>query len=625
MNEDLHTHVGPYLKGEQIGGGGFAQVFRSYDAESGRDIALKVVALVNKTSEKVALAEEYGAKLQKKLNQAHPKIAAVYHTGTDRQRKSFYVCMELVRGEDLSEILRREGPLPETRAVAITQQLCDILERVHAFSGNVDGQPKSGVVHGDLEPQNVRLEAGDQVRVFDFGIATALSETRNFTKEVGRTPLYLSPERVEHGTMDRDSDIWSIGVILYEMLQGHPPFQGLSEKEIENKILHGRPASLPDCSPRLQEILRTVLNRDLSRRYRSAAEFKAALTGLQQGTAGRSGVSGSSAPPVPGPGVTVRTPGPAISQASRPRPPAPAPAPAAPLAPSAIRRPVSALVRMTRSLGRVRKSALLAILAVYLVVQSFVWHRAGQIGDAIHSAGRPDLLALAETYGDLQLPALPDLIALYPARGPLMGALTDAGDRIIAEYHLDQPDSQKSDWQQARAYYQAAYEIDDSPEILARVLYCEAHLLRWERLEYRRQGRTAEGERVLDDAIALFERAASLDPEWRDPFLGLARVFAYTRVDLEELQKAIEAGVARGHPRGKREVAQLADGHRMRCQDLYDEALRGSGSRRGQTLIEARSHCRESIGLYGEIEGFARAEENRRRADSILRKIDDRL
>jgi serine/threonine-protein kinase len=178
--------------------------------------------------------------------------------------------MEWCDGRLLREILD-EGRIPQERAIHIAIGVLDALEYIHA----------NGVVHRDLKPENIMVDANDNVKLIDFGIAGDAAAKRltyaNFTAAIG-TPNYISPEQVKGKRGDGRSDLYSMGVILYEMLTGKLPFTGPSPMAAMNERLlnHPVPPSVADASvsPQLQEILYRALERDPKNRYAHAREFK---------------------------------------------------------------------------------------------------------------------------------------------------------------------------------------------------------------------------------------------------------------------------------------------------------------------------------------------------------------
>ncbi|HEV7518426.1 MAG TPA: protein kinase, partial [Thermoanaerobaculia bacterium] len=190
----------PHLLGKQtvdrfeikdfLGRGAIGDVLLAWDPEKSRFVALKVVR-VSKSDPEMLEAEKNGLILQAQLAAVAPQVAAVYEAGQDGD--FFWVAMEYVAGTDLAEILAK-GPLPEARAVAITLELVSMLEVCHEFSAEVSGRRIFGIVHGDIKPENIRLQEGDRVRVLDFGIAKHLSQTRRFTVNLFGSLPYTPPE-----------------------------------------------------------------------------------------------------------------------------------------------------------------------------------------------------------------------------------------------------------------------------------------------------------------------------------------------------------------------------------------------------------------------------------------------
>src|SRR6185295_5230961 len=184
--------VGRFELRDFLGRGAIGDVYLAHDPDTGREVALKVVR-VHHTDPEMLEAERNGVALQAQISQAAPQVAAVYEWG--EQDGLFWVAMEYVDGADLSQSLSR-GPLPEDRAATIAHQLCEMLEACHQFSAEIAGRKVYGIVHGDIKPENLRLQVGDRVRVLDFGIAKHLSVTRRFTVNLFGSLPYTPPERL---------------------------------------------------------------------------------------------------------------------------------------------------------------------------------------------------------------------------------------------------------------------------------------------------------------------------------------------------------------------------------------------------------------------------------------------
>ena len=244
---------------------GMASIYRAVDTRNDRVVALKVPHPDLEADpilfDRFKREADIGAKLD------HPQVMRVFG---DENRSRIYMVMEWCDGRLLREILD-ERRIPQERAIHIAIGVLDALEYIHA----------NGVVHRDLKPENIMVDAQDNVKLIDFGIAGDAAAKRltyaNFTAAIG-TPNYISPEQVKGKRGDGRSDLYSMGVILYEMLTGKLPFTGPSPMAAMNERLlnHPVPPSVadPSVSPQLQEILYRALERDPKNRYAHAREFK---------------------------------------------------------------------------------------------------------------------------------------------------------------------------------------------------------------------------------------------------------------------------------------------------------------------------------------------------------------
>jgi serine/threonine-protein kinase len=267
------SQIDSYRIEAPIARSGMASIFRAIDIRDDRVVALKIPhpdmeadpILFDRFQRESAIGE--------KLN--HPKVMRVFG---GEKRSRVYMVMEWCEGRLLRQILD-EGPFSQERALRITVAVLDGLEYIHA----------NGVVHRDLKPENIMVDDQDNIKLIDFGIAGDSAARRltyaNFTATLG-TPNYISPEQVKGKRGDGRSDLYAMGVILYEMLSGKVPFTGPSPLAAMNDRLlnHPMPPRIanPAISPELQEVLYRALERDPKNRYAKASAFAWDLEHLDQ-------------------------------------------------------------------------------------------------------------------------------------------------------------------------------------------------------------------------------------------------------------------------------------------------------------------------------------------------------
>jgi serine/threonine-protein kinase len=253
---------------EQIGSGGMAVVYRGMDTLLQRQVAVKI--LRDRFSGDPSFLARFRREAQSAANLDHPNIVTVYDVGQDGERH--YMVMEYVAGQDLKTLIRQKGHLAVDEAVDIAVQICEGVGHAH----------QAGLVHCDIKPHNVLLTEDGRAKVVDFGIARALSESGLTESEtVWGSPLYFSPEQASGDPPSPASDVYSIGVIMYEMLTGAPPFQAENATALAMLHLQEEPAPLaarnPQVPSQLEEIVHTVLSKEPSARYRTAAQLARVL------------------------------------------------------------------------------------------------------------------------------------------------------------------------------------------------------------------------------------------------------------------------------------------------------------------------------------------------------------
>lgn len=254
-----------YHLDDAVARSGMATIFRATDQRNGRQVAIKVphpeVESDPALFDRFRREEEIGRRLD------HPGVMKVFPKEDSNQ---VYMVMEWVDGKLLRQLLQQERKLPLEQTVSILLQICDVLEYVH----------KHDVVHRDLKPENVMIDDQGRIKLIDFGIAASAGARRltfaNFSKTMG-TPDYISPEQVKGKRGDVRSDIYALGVMLYEMSTGALPFSGPNPFAVMNSRLLNSPVPPrelnPEISPQLQEIIYRALEREPKNRYASVREL----------------------------------------------------------------------------------------------------------------------------------------------------------------------------------------------------------------------------------------------------------------------------------------------------------------------------------------------------------------
>lgn len=266
---------------ELVGAGGMATVYRGQDLLLERVVAVKF--LREPYASNPAFRERFLQEARSVARLDHPHIVHIYDVGEDAQQQP-YIVMELVRGEDLKTLIRREGPLPVPLALNLIRQMCEGVGHAH----------RAGIIHCDLKPQNILVTPEGKIKVADFGIARAFHEDLpgapvELEKVVWGSPHYLSPEQASGRPPTPAVDVYSLGVILYEMLTGVPPFHDADPNALIMKHLREEPVPPTQLNPRippgLELLVRKVLSKQPAQRYRNADQFGMAVDSyLQQGT-----------------------------------------------------------------------------------------------------------------------------------------------------------------------------------------------------------------------------------------------------------------------------------------------------------------------------------------------------
>ena len=250
---------------EQLGKGGMAVVYRARDLMLERSVAVKV--LRESYSRDSAFLDRFRQEAKAAANLSHPNIVTVHDFGLDEGQ--LFIVMEYVPGTDLKTLIKQRGRFTPEEALPLIIQACAGIGYAH----------RAGLIHCDVKPQNMLVTPDMRLKVTDFGIARALSTIHPDEKSevVWGSPQYFSPEQASGAAPSPASDVYSLGIVMYEMLTGSLPFHATTAAELARLHLEAEPVPvseiLPDISPALEQILKKVLAKEPSQRYRTADQL----------------------------------------------------------------------------------------------------------------------------------------------------------------------------------------------------------------------------------------------------------------------------------------------------------------------------------------------------------------
>ena len=584
-----HT-FGKFRVLRKLPGGAMGAVYEAFDTAVNCKVALKLIDHgTDPDSLEILAAERRGAALHERLSQLDERICRIYEYGD--HDNFFYIAMEFIEGHDLAELLAGDGVGPPF-AARIAADICQALEQAHHFRYSVDGEEYRGVVHGDIKPRNIRITTAGAVRLLDFGIAKALSETRKQTRNLFGSIQYSSPERLKTGDVDASSDLWAVAVVLYETLARKPYFQGGNPAKTEHAIRNYtalRP--MPDnAPPALQAILARALAPDPAERYPTAGEFRDDLVAYLEDR--------PIAALEPDLAATRRTTAADAGGSAETRRTSPAPADTPDEATRRTSRPVPLRKRGLSPKWRpVRRAALAACVLLALLL---AWHEislareAGRLRAALRSEQLKDLGEAWNRYSALAESSYFPFM-LRTARTALLDKMLERADATIHSYrHSDAV--RESDWIVARdVAARALHLVPGDRDVTARVRLSQGHVNRI-------RGAITGNAKLSAVAREQFEEASRLTPRSPDPYLGLARLYVYNLRDVDAAEEALRQAGKRGFELGERETGHLADGHRYRGDQFLREADKAHSAREEKEYLErAKKAYQRSQDLYSSI------------------------
>jgi serine/threonine-protein kinase len=404
---------GRYRIEELLGHGGMGRVYRGTDLVLGRTVAVKILS--EQLAHDLNAVKRFRREAQAAAGLNHPGIVAVFDTGSDGDVQ--YIVMEFVTGRTLAEILREEGALEPSVAAGVASAVAEALGHAHA----------KGIVHRDIKPANVMRTPSGDVKVMDFGIARAASsDTLTRTAAVVGTATYLAPEQARGDPVDARTDLYSLGVVLYEMLTARPPFVADSPVAVAYKHVREEPVPAsrvnPRVDPALDGIVLRALAKDPGARYQTAGDLERDLKDFGE-TRGAGTVAQSASVP-----ATQRIP----VQETAPLPPAVPPAAVGQGPPSGPSR------RPRRAGWMVALAALVVVLTAGLILAAISRGPTAREGPSptatrAPSTGRSASSPTPPTRSPLSVPGALDRLGLLITQGVTDGSVSQHAAGEIAK------------------------------------------------------------------------------------------------------------------------------------------------------------------------------------------------
>jgi serine/threonine protein kinase len=593
---------------------GMTDVYLAFDTGAKRHAVLKIVEeSPDPLTQLILEAERRGADLQKQLHDADARVIEIYEYGhTDG---FFFVSMQYIEGRTVAEILKQDGRIEPLRAARFASEILSQLDKLHSFQATIDGQRRS-VVHGDIKPSNIQVGVNDEVRLLDFGIAKALTFTHSRTHLGLGSPSYCSPERLSRGQVDRHADLWAVGVTLYEMVAGVPPYQAQDTRKLEALIQSRRPPrALPEsCPDAMTAILHKALAGDMHQRYVSASAFENDLTLFLQSrptiAENERRVSWKSNPTVEKQRLG-HIPERMASMAET------------------VRRSVMKL-QPARAKQLVSVMSVLGALCWGLLAGLLVCVPLGYYYRFRHesSALRGNLDYARSSAGEInrdwelleriqrQNAFLGSMSPAGQLTGNVHAALLQAGDEVIDSYRNNSdPRIQDFDWTKAAVCFTHLIEMDRNDRVSeGKLALCHG---------YENLARAESDPAAAHAAQSDFESAEKLMPRSMDPHLGLARIDVYALKNIGKAMAELRSAQRLGFEPGPREIEEEADGYRFRATAELNGARNSDKNRTpGNRAVEerylrlAQRDFERARALYEPIEGFSNVA-------MALRQVDD--
>ena len=616
--------VGSYEIHEEIGRGGMAVVFLATDTRTNQQVALKLVSIESdRDGQQVLEAEQWGAKLQEEFCRESGYVPGVFEHGT--HGPYFFIAMEHLGGRNLSEIIG-EGPMPVSRAVRVATQLCEFLQAADAFERTLDGRQFNLLLHGDLKPRNIRVLEGDEIKIFDFGIAKALSLSRKVTRNDFGSIAYLSPERLESGEIDAQAELWAVGVLLYEMISGVQPFRAADTRRLEQP--HPRPHASGDARRWMsrsaagdrRQAARGERGRSLPERCRDprrpptlhSGRLSAGAGGALVRAAGRRGGDATHAPRPSSrtrPDVTRRT-----VREPRQVSAAVSVVPTAEPVPATVNPPVTAGKPRRRIRTFIRRA--LTVIAIIMVLNEIrVYLVAGALAANVPSE-LGDVVQLWNQYADLTEPSLN--MGVQSLRRALTRQSMQLADRTFTRYRTVGTTVYEREWRLTRdALGFAARANGSDSRIQAALRYSDGHLSRIDGEARVRGNQSVEARDALTAAVTAFRQSAEARQSWPDPFLGLMRTFIALE-DIEQGADALAQAERYGYVAGSRDWAMLGEGYLARARKLGE-------SEELEPLNRAADAYTQAVDYFTKAIGFGNVSRRLRDAQRGLRDVQERL